>query len=169
MADDFALRVEDIEGHFVFRRGLKVVIDDRARGRILAGRLAGSDFAGIMQAHRGLRLVEHHLGLRGLRIDLAQRGHVVEHPEGAAMSRHDEVVIFHHQIVDRRGRQIHLQRLPMRAVIERNINAELGAGVEQAAAFRIFAHGVDVGAVGDSVGDGGPALAGVAGLDKCRA
>ena len=50
----------------------------------------------------------------------------------------------------------------MIAIVEGNIDGALGAGEEQAAAHRIFAHGVDGGIVGDAAGDLLPALAAVA-------
>ncbi len=93
---------------------LKVVVNDRARRRIGSGRLMRVDLLGIMETDRGLRLVQIHVGLRDLIVDLAQRRQVVEHPEGAAVGRHNKVVILHHQVVNRRDRQIQLQRLPMR-------------------------------------------------------
>ncbi len=69
------------------------------------------------------------------------------------MRRDHEIVVFDHQIVNRRLRQVQLQRLPMRAVIERNENAKLGARVKQAAFLRIFAHCVHVGAIRNSADD----------------
>src|SRR5205085_10630625 len=55
-----------------------------------------------------------------------------------------------------------LQRLPVVAIIERNIDGALGAGEKQAAAHGILAHGVDSGIVGNSGGDLLPALAAIA-------
>ena len=37
-------------------------------------------------------------------------------------------------------RQVQLERLPVRAVVERDEHAELGAGVQQALAIRILTH-----------------------------
>src|SRR2546425_5996147 len=48
-------------------------------------------------------------------------------------------------------RQIHLEWLPMGAIIERNKNAELGSGVKQTFALGIFAHGVHIRAIGNSI------------------
>ena len=74
------------------------------------------------------------------------------------MRRHHQIVILYDQIVNRRHRQIQLQWLPMRAVIERNEDAELCSRVEQTFAFRIFAHRVDIGAIGIPVHDRAPAF-----------
>ena len=76
-----------------------------------------------MEAVCSLRLIKRHVGLRELRIHLTQRRQVIEHPEGATMRRDHEIIIFHDQVVDRRSRQIQLQRLPMRAVVKGNIDA----------------------------------------------
>ena len=63
---------------------------------------------------------------------LAQRRDVVENPERAAVSGDDEIVAVNGQIAHRGDRQVELQRLPVVAVVERNVNAEFGAGEEQA-------------------------------------
>ena len=103
-----------------------------------------------MQSERHLGFIQCHVGRRVLRIDLAQRRHVIEHPKGASVCCRDEVVVFYDQIVNRGLRQIQLQRLPMRTIIGRNVNAKLSPGVEQAFALRILAHAMDVGAVRNS-------------------
>ena len=59
-----------------------------------------------MQTQRGLGLIKNHVRGGGLRTRLAQRGDIVEHPKGAAMSCNDEIVIFNHEIVNRRDGQI---------------------------------------------------------------
>ena len=79
---------------------------------------------------------------------LAKRAEVVEDPERAAVRRNDERVIVNDHVVDRRDGEIELERLPVCAVVERNIDAGFGAGVEQAFALGIFADGVDVNIVG---------------------
>ncbi len=57
---------------------------------------------------------------------LPQRRDVVEDPEPATMRSHDEIVVLNNQIAHRSRRQIQSQRLPIRAVIERHINAFFG-------------------------------------------
>ncbi len=80
--------------------------------------------------------------------------------------RDHEIVIFDDQIVNRCDRQIQLQRLPMRTVIERNEDAEFGSGVEQPFTFGIFAHRMHVGAIGNSVHDRAPGLSQIARLEN---
>ena len=55
----------------------------------------------------------------------------------------DQIVVVDHQVADRRGRHVQPQRLPIVAIVERNINGPLRSGEEQALAHRIFAHRVD--------------------------
>ena len=75
---------------------------------------------------------------RGL-VDLPQRRDVVQDPEAAAMRPDDQVVVLDDEVADRRGRQVQPQRLPVVAVVERDIHRALGAGEQQALALRIFA------------------------------
>ncbi len=56
------------------------------------------------------------------------------------------------EIVNRCGRQVELQRLPVRAIVAGEVNASLGAGVEQAFDLRVFAHRAGVGSRGNAVG-----------------
>src|SRR4030095_12353062 len=154
MADWLALCVENFERDFTLWAFLKGVVNDCARRRIGTGRLMRVDLLGIMEADRGLRPVQSHVGSRDLIVDLAQWRQVVEHPEGAAVGRHNKVVILYHQVVNWRCRQIQLQRLPMPAVIERHVNTEFRSRIEQSAPLWVFAHRAYVGAVWDAVRDG---------------
>ena len=159
MPNEFAGSVENIECHFIFGRGLEIIIDDRARRRVVADRLAFVELLRVMQAQRSFRLIKNRLRLGRLRCDLSQRRDVIEHPKRTAMGCNNEIVLLDHQIVDGRDRQIQLERLPVCAVIERNKHAQLGAGVKQAGFFRIFAHGVHISAVRNAVCDRRPGFA----------
>src|ERR1044071_7559522 len=70
---------------------------------------------------------------------LLERREVVDHPERAALRRGDEIVVAHGEIGDRHDRQIELQRLPVRAVVERDVHPALGAGEEESLAFFVGA------------------------------
>ena len=104
-----------------------------------------------------------------LRRDVAQRAHVVEHPEAAAVRPDHQIVHVivgvEHHVADRRARQIQPQRLPVIAVVERNVDGRLGAGEEQALLFRILADDVHLAAgalvARQAVDDARPGLAGV--------
>ena len=50
-----------------------------------------------------------------------------------------KVVAVHLDVGDRRGREVLLQRLPVAAAVERDEEAKLGAGVEQAGLSRVLA------------------------------
>ena len=73
---------------------------------------------------------------RGIDRQGAQRRDVVQDVESAAMRGDDEIVAVHLDVAHRGRRQAVLQRLPGRAVVERDEDAALGAGEEQAAAAR---------------------------------
>src|SRR5947207_9744716 len=62
MPHDISRRIEDIECNFLFRRGLEIVIDDRARRRVITDWLPFVEFLRVMQTHCGLRLIENNLG-----------------------------------------------------------------------------------------------------------
>jgi hypothetical protein len=55
-----------------------------------------------------------------------------------------EVVVLHHEVVHRDGRQVRLQLLPAGAVVGEYDDAALGAREQQAALLRVLAHGVQV-------------------------
>ena len=93
---------------------------------------------------------------------LMQRRQVVENPERPALRRKHEIVVRDLDIGDRRVRQIQLEGLPVRAVIERNVHAEFGARVEQAGAIGILADDARGLVRGDAVlaiGEARPGLA----------
>ena len=109
-----------------------------------------------MQTQRGLRLIKNDVRSRGLRVHLTERGQVVKYPEGAPVRRYHQIVVFHYQIVNWGDGQIQLQRLPVRAVIERNEDSEICSCVEQTFTLGILAHRVHVRAIGNSAHDRGP-------------
>ena len=84
-------------------------------------------------------------------VELAQWSDVVEDPESPSVRRHDEIIILNDEIAHRGRRQIQPQRLPLRAVIERHINALFRSREKQSFALGIFAHGVHRLARRDSV------------------
>ena len=68
-----------------------------------------------------------------------QRRQVVKHPERSTVRRGNEIVLFHGKVVDRNDRQVHLQRLPIVAIVKAHVEAGLCARIEQPFAFWIFA------------------------------
>ena len=90
--------------------------------------------------------------LRNVVVELAQWIDVVENPERAAVRGDYEIVVLNDEVVHRRGRQIQFERTPVGAVVERNVDAALGARVEQSALLWIFADGAHETAFGNSVG-----------------
>ena len=52
----------------------------------------------------------------------------------------DQIAPMDPHVGNRGGRQVHLQALPARAVVERHEHAELGAGVEESLAGGVLSH-----------------------------
>ena len=77
------------------------------------------------------------------------------------MRADDEVVVFDDQIADRRGRHVQPQRLPVVAIVERDVDLRFRSGEEQPLALRILAHDADRRAAGNAVDDLLPRLAAV--------
>ncbi len=75
--------------------------------------------------------------------------------------RDDEIVVLDDDVAHRRRRHVQPQRLPMSAVVERDIDGAFGAGEQQALPLRILADGIDrlaVGNAGDDLRPGLPAV-----------
>src|SRR5258708_29605188 len=66
----------------------------------------------------GARRIEEARGARDRVGELLQWGQVIEDPEGPAVRRGHEVVVLDHEVVNRHDREVALQRLPARAVVE---------------------------------------------------
>src|SRR5579864_2564181 len=77
------------------------------------------------------------------------------------MSPHNYVVAVDDEVAHGSGRQVELQRLPLVAIIERDVNRALGSGEEQAFTFAIFPDRVSRLVIGQTVGDLLPGLAAV--------
>src|SRR5207302_10974890 len=82
---------------------------------------------------------ETRLSLYRLGRELADRLEIVEYPEGPAVRREDKVGVLDDQVVDRHDRKVAAETVPVRTVIERDIHAGLGAGVEQSLARGVLA------------------------------
>src|SRR5260370_40117791 len=82
--------------------------------------------------------------------ELTNWAEVVKNPKGTAVGSHDKVVVLDGQIVHRCGRQVQLQRTPVRSFVERNINTVFRTGIKQSALLRIFPNYTDEPDVGNS-------------------
>src|SRR5208282_1453037 len=92
-------------------------------------------------------------------VELPQRLDVVKNPEGAPVRGDDQVVVVHCEVVDGSLREIHLQRLPVRAVVVRDEDAGFGSRVKKAAVLWVLADHVNVRGVGNSIRQLRPLLA----------
>src|SRR6185312_1204688 len=99
--------------------------------------------------------------VRGLCRELAERGYVVEDPERAAVGCDDEIAVLDDEVADRRRGKILAQRLPVIAVVERDIDGGFGSCVEQSLANGVLAYDVDGCIIGKSGVDLLPRLSAV--------
>lgn len=123
--------------------------------------------AAAARAPRDCGLEQMHIGVAGLRV-FTQGADVIQRPECAPMRGNDEVVILHHQVVDRHSRQVKLQRLPVLAVVKRNINSAFGAGKQKFGILRILAYRMYEIVAANPIGDWLPRLAKIRGLEDVR-
>ena len=142
-------RVLNRDVHVSGGGGFQVVVDVRAVRRILARGWIVVRRRGCRdrtKAVRRTRREQVRVGVEHLRRHLAQGGDVVEDPDAATVRRDHQIVelLLHHEPVHRCVRQVHLQRLPVLAIVERHVGAVLGAEIEQPALDRIFAHAMRV-------------------------
>ncbi len=114
------------------------------------------------------RLEDSRRLLREIGVHLIQRRDVIQHPERATVGSGDQVGALHDQIVNRADRQVALERLPVLAVVERDVDTLLGPGVEQPLLVGIFADGPGEVVLRNPVRDLRPRLAVVVGLVEVR-
>ena len=82
------------------------------------------------------------------------------------MCRGDQVIVLDLQIVNGDDGQVELKRLPVEPVVEGDIDAGFGTGVQQTAPRRIFADDACEDIRRQAIGDGDPVAAIVVGLEK---
>src|SRR5580704_17191908 len=112
---------------------------------VLAALMNCVRFSGREQVHSG------RLYVTAARSDLAQCRHLIEHPEAAAERGTVEVVAVNDDVANRGDGHVELKRLPMIAVIERDVDAQLGRSIEQAFLLGVFLDGVYKCAFGNSI------------------
>src|SRR5580693_9974978 len=96
---------------------------------------------GRLNTVRRSRSVKINTLLRYVVTELAQRTDVIQNPERPSMRGYHKVVFLDDEVVYRGGRQVQFERPPVRAAIERNVNAVFGSSIEQSALLRVFADG----------------------------
>ena len=144
-ADQRPICFEEGELHLAFRLLLEVVIGDRAAGRVLANTDARADTSGSYAGAVGFaRLEQVCIGARNLIVQLSERGDIIEDPERATVGTEHQIVILDFHVADRNDRQVELQRTPLLTAVERDVDPELAARVEQSGLDRILANDPDV-------------------------
>src|SRR5262249_7014675 len=73
----------------------------------------------------------------------------------------DKIILMNHNVSDRSRRHIEPERLPVFAVVDREIDGLLCAAIKQSLAYWVFTNGIDDAAVGQSLHDLLPCLAAV--------
>ena len=122
-------RVEDLQLDLAGRLLAQVVVEERSERRVRRVRHLGVHRLIPIRVHpradsvaRFEQIRRRRRDLLRLRRDVAQRTHVVEHPESAAVRADHQIVHvivgMKHHVADRRARQIEPQRLPVIAVVE---------------------------------------------------
>ena len=181
--NDLVASAENRQRHRLGRDQRKRSVDDRAVRRFLSQLVPLDARAGIEVARVGHATVAEDIRLicllgrgldavrvarreqmrrrYGLRRQFSKRGDVVQDPERAPVGREHQIALGHDEIGDRRDGHVQLQRLPAAAVVERDVHAELAAGVEQPLAHRILSHDANevVGRNAAAVGEKRPRLA----------
>ena len=152
------MAVENLERHFALRRRLEVIGDQRSLFRILSHGLPAFEFFRPVHSIRWCGLVEKDIRSCGLR-QLPKRIEVIQNPERPPVSRHYQIIILDHKVVDWRNRQVELERPPVRSTVERDEYARLRSCIEQGLLRGIFTHGMNVSSVRDAVGEHGPTFA----------
>ena len=141
---DFLVSIDNLQRDRASGR-LEKIINDGARRRVLGGGFLWRNWSAceriVVDANGSRRMVKPEcICLRGI-CSLPQRSDVVENPERASVRGNDQIFAVNREIANRCDRKIQLQRLPVVAVIEGNVNSELGSGKEQPLLLSIFANG----------------------------
>src|SRR6266852_5056577 len=84
------------------------------------------------------------------RTQLAERRHIIKNPEGTSVRCGDKVVLLHSKVMNRHDRHVQAQRLPVIAVVERNVHAFFRSSVQETFAHRVFAHSTDIVDIADA-------------------
>src|SRR5579871_6674375 len=128
MTDLPALLIQNTDRDFFFigRLGFEVIIKNRPFWWVITDRSSTINLVGEVQTgcRTGLKKVE--VIIRDPCAGLAQRIHVIENPECSAMRGRNQIAVLDSKIVNRNDGQIQLQRLPVCAIVDGEIDASLG-------------------------------------------
>src|SRR6202043_613515 len=89
-------------------------------------------------ANGDARSKEAWLGRAEMAGEFAKWSDVVENPEGTAVGCGDQIVLLESEIVNGDGGHVQAQRLPVVAVIEREVRALFGAGIQETFTDRVL-------------------------------
>ena len=137
-AHRFASRIQNVEGDLAIWRGRQEIVEHRAAAGILHTRArCESASASPLRRPDGVsRGKQCRLGGVGV---LFKRRQIVENPKRAALRGEHQIFVRDFDVGDGSGGQVHLKWLPQSSVIERNVHAKFGSGVQQAGAIGVFA------------------------------
>ena len=107
-------------------------------------------------SHRVTRRENVEIGALGFGGTVSHRCEVVQDPKAAPLRSREQVTVMHLEVSDGHYREIALPLLPVGAVVKRDVQPQLGAGVEQALQLRIFPHHTHPCFILDAVHDASP-------------
>src|SRR5205814_5830878 len=88
---------------------------------------------------------------------------VIKNPKAATVRSDRQIVVLNNKVSHRCSRHVESQRLPIIAVIKRDVDGALGSGEQQSFSPGIFPDDVDRFALRDSLNDLGPSFPGIVG------
>src|SRR5437763_15064882 len=94
---------------------------------------------------------------------MPQRSNVIKNPKAAAVGRNRQVIGLNDEISHRCRRHVESQRLPIIAVIKRDVDGALSSGEQQSPSLGVFPDDVHRLALGDSLNDLCPSFPGIVG------
>ena len=144
-----AARIEHIDRNVGRWFGRERIVDDGSLRRIRCLRHLLRERCVVVHvaphAHRIARLEETSSQPIA---ELPQHRAVVEYPDPATIRADDQVIVMDGEVADDRGGQVAHQRLPVIAVVERDVHAGLGTCEQEPASFGVRAHDVHERAAG---------------------
>ena len=139
-ANQRAVAIEELEPHFAactvepvaHHRAAAGAGGHRVHGRSGVRRGARATATTAREAHavRVARTEQMGLGAGDRGTELPQRRDVVDHPEAATVRGGDQVTVAHGEVVHGHHRQVELEPLPVEAIVGREPDAALRAGVQ---------------------------------------
>src|SRR6476620_4849096 len=125
----------------------------------LFGRERGVRMDAALNASRYLGSEQYRIRVPGVWPNLPEWRDVIEYPKASPVRSDNNVILMDHKITDGRRRHVEPERLPVVAVVDREVDRLFGAREKQALAYGVLSNYVDDTAVRNTVNDLFPCLA----------